>query len=90
MVYSYNKILQNNEDEPTAATHHNVDQFDNHNVKHKNSHKEVNILCGFMELKLKKQKTKKTTKLKVRIAVILRQRELVTGRDFWGPKMSGS
>lgn len=80
MAYSYNKILQNNEDEPTAATHHSVDQFDNHNVEHKNSHKEVNILCGFMELKLKKKN------LKVRIAVILRQRDLVTGRDFWGPE----
>ena len=56
MAYSYNKILQNNEDEPTAATHHIMDQFDNHNVEHKNSHKEVNILCGFMELKLKKKK----------------------------------
>lgn len=81
MVYSY-KILQVNEDEPTAATHHNVDQFDNHHVEHKNSHKEVNILCGFMDLKLKKKKKK----LKVKIAVILRHRELVTGRDFGGPE----
>lgn len=60
MAYSYNKILQNNEDEPTAATHHIMDQFDNHNVEHKNSHKEVNILCGFMELKLKKKKKTKS------------------------------
>lgn len=60
MVYSYNKILQINKDEPTAATHHNVDQFDNHHVEHKNSHKEVNILCGFMDLKLKKKKKTKS------------------------------
>lgn len=60
MVHSYNGILQNREDEQTAATHHNMDEFDKHDVDCKKPRTKANILYGFMYIKFIKKKKKLT------------------------------
>lgn len=57
MVYSYKGILRNN-DEQTAALHHDMDEFDKHNVDHKKSHTKSKHTVCFYVYKAKKKKKK--------------------------------
>lgn len=59
MVHSYNGILQNKGDEQTAATHHNMDEFDKHDADCKKPRTKAYymVLCTYSLLKKKKKLT---------------------------------
>ena len=55
MVYLFNWILYNNENEWASATFNNVDEFHIYNVEQKNPDKNKYILYGSVSVKSKKQ-----------------------------------
>ena len=55
MVYLYNWILYNNENEWASATFNNMDEFHKYNVEQKNPDKSKYILYDSVSVKSKKQ-----------------------------------